>query len=159
MNTDTTEETQPSVFESTLQKTNVWLNEICERLHWEGDHQKAYQALRAVLHVLRDRLPVEEAAHLGAQLPMLVRGFYYDGWRPAQTPVKVKTVQEFYDAVRENCPANRNLNPLRCTAAVMAVLGAHVSQSEVEKLRAIFPPRLRDLWPTRETSADLSDFD
>jgi uncharacterized protein (DUF2267 family) len=80
---------QPQVFGSTLEKTNRWVNEISDLLHWD-DHHKAYHGLRAVLHVLRDRLPVPEAAHLGAQLPMLVRGFYYDNWKPAATPIKIK---------------------------------------------------------------------
>jgi len=148
--------TQPAVFESTLQKTNLWLQEVAERLHWD-DHQKAYHGLRAVLHVLRDRLPVEEAAHLGAQLPMLVRGFYYDCWRPAATPVKIKTTQEFYDAVRENFTADHNVNPKRLTEAVMAVVAWNIGVGEVEKLRAIFPPHLRELWPANERTTDLSD--
>ena len=78
---------QPEVFGTTLEKTNRWVNEISDLLHWD-DHHKAYHGLRAVLHVLRDRLPVPEAAHLGAQLPMLVRGFYYDNWKPTATPIK-----------------------------------------------------------------------
>jgi|CZKQ01.1.fsa_nt_gi uncharacterized protein (DUF2267 family)/CBS domain-containing protein len=144
---------QPEVFETTLQKTNTWLKEISDLLHWD-DHQKAYHGLRAVLHVLRDRLPVEEAAHLGAQLPMLVRGFYYDCWKPAHTPGKIKTTQEFYDAVRENFTADRNVNPMRLTEAVMTVLCASISGSEVEKLRGIFPPALRPLWPEVRTIPD-----
>jgi uncharacterized protein (DUF2267 family) len=31
-----------------------------------------------VLHALRDRLTVEEASDLAAQLPMLIRGLYYE---------------------------------------------------------------------------------
>ena len=147
---------QPEVFESTLQKTNLWLKEISELLHWD-DHHKAYHGLRAVLHVLRDRLPIEEAAHLGAQLPMLVRGFYYDCWRPATTPVKIKTAQEFYDAVRENFAVDHNVNPMRLTQAVMTVLAANISGSEVEKLRGIFPPHLREIWPYSERRTDLSE--
>ena len=148
--------TEPGVFESTLQKTNLWLKEISDLLHWD-DHHKAYHGLRAVLHVLRDRLPVEEAAHLGAQLPMLMRGFYYDCWRPATTPVKIKTAQEFYDAVRDNFTVDHNVNPMRLTQAVMTVLAANISGSEVEKLRGIFPPHLREIWPYSERTTDLSD--
>jgi uncharacterized protein (DUF2267 family) len=147
---------QPEVFETTLQKTNIWLKQISDLLHWD-DHQKAYHGLRAVLHALRDRLPVAEAAHLGAQLPMLVRGFYYDCWKPAGTPVKIKTTQEFYDVVRENFTADRNVNPMRLTEAVMTVLSTNISPSEVEKLRGIFPPHLREIWPASERTVDLSD--
>jgi uncharacterized protein (DUF2267 family) len=137
---------QPEVFETTLQKTNLWLREISDLMHWGDDHHKAYQGLRAVLHVLRDRLPVPEAAHLGAQLPMLVRGFYYDNWKPGATPTKIKTAQEFYDLVRENFVTDRNVNPLRLTEAVLMVLCANISSGELEKILGIFPAELRALW-------------
>lgn len=137
---------EPDVFETTLQKTNTWVKEISDLLQWD-DHHKAYHGLRAVLHALRDRLPLNEAIHLGAQLPMLVRGFYYEGWKPSATPVKIKTLQEFYELVRQNFIADRNVNPRRLTEAAMAVLSANISPREVEKRRGIFPEELRALWP------------
>jgi hypothetical protein len=48
------------VFDETVHKTNRWLKEIEEVLG--SDRHQAYQALRAVLHCLRDRLTVNEAA-------------------------------------------------------------------------------------------------
>jgi len=42
--------------------------------------------VRAGLHALRDRLIPDEAVDLGAQLPMLVRGMHYEGWKPNATP-------------------------------------------------------------------------
>ncbi|MFL5268204.1 MAG: DUF2267 domain-containing protein [Stellaceae bacterium] len=55
-------------FDKTLQTTNVWLDEIVKELG--PDRQVAWHGLGAVLRALRDRLPVDEAAHLGAQLPV-----------------------------------------------------------------------------------------
>src|ERR671934_238634 len=75
-------------FDTTLEKTDAWLNELSDELGTANRHQ-AYEVLRAFLHALRDRLPVESAAKLGAQLPMLVRGFYYEGWNPTHTPDKM----------------------------------------------------------------------
>jgi uncharacterized protein (DUF2267 family) len=148
---------QPEVFDTTLQKTNLWVKEVSDALHWD-DHHKAYHGLRAVLHALRDRLPVPEAAHLGAQLPMLVRGMYYEDWKPAATPVKIKTAQEFYNAVKTNFAADQNVNPMRLTQAVLQVVAKNLSPGELEKLRGIFPPHLREIWTNSEATVDLSDF-
>jgi uncharacterized protein (DUF2267 family) len=147
----------PEVFDTTLQKTNLWIKQISDALHWD-DHQKAYHGLRAVLHALRDRLPVAEAAHLGAQLPMLIRGFYYDEWKPAATPVKFKTAQEFYDAVRQNFAADQNVNPKRLTEAVLRLLTRHISTAELDKVRSIFPPHLREIWSGTQQTVDLSEY-
>src|SRR6266540_3290801 len=70
------------VFDKTLQTTHTWLDEIMRTVG--PDRQVAWHVLGAVLRVLRDRLPVGLAAHLGAQLPILVRGVYYDQWRGSE---------------------------------------------------------------------------
>jgi uncharacterized protein (DUF2267 family) len=80
------------------------------------------------------------------EISELLRGFYYEGWKPSATPVKIKTLQEFYELVRQNFTADRNVNPMRLTEAVMAVLSANISPGELEKLRGIFPEELRALW-------------
>jgi uncharacterized protein (DUF2267 family) len=72
-----------AAFDSSIHLTNGWLKELSEILQWREDRGRAYLALRAVLHALRDRLTVSEVADLAAQLPMVVRGFFYEGWHPA----------------------------------------------------------------------------
>ena len=83
------------VFDASLQKTQVWLNDVMGELDWEEQPQKACLALRTALHALRDRLTVEEAVHLGAQLPILIRGVYYEGWKLTGKPVKERHKSEF----------------------------------------------------------------
>jgi uncharacterized protein (DUF2267 family) len=82
------------IFDTTLQKTHVWLNDVMHKLGWQDERPRAYLALRTVLHALRDRLPVEEATHLGAQLPMLIRGFYYENY-PSISPSRSGTKRSF----------------------------------------------------------------
>src|SRR5690606_20300263 len=88
------------VFDRTVHATNVWLKEVMEELQWDNRH-RAYEALRGTLHTLRDQLTVEEATDLGAQLPMLIRGLYYEGWNPSKTPTKERRKEEFLHHVRE----------------------------------------------------------
>ncbi|RKZ33892.1 MAG: hypothetical protein DRQ37_08340, partial [Gammaproteobacteria bacterium] len=87
------------VFDETVHATNTWLHEITSRLGWD-DRRKGYRALRASLHALRDRMPVTEAAHISAQLPLLLRGTFYEGWRPSATPTKARTVEASLSGLR-----------------------------------------------------------
>jgi uncharacterized protein (DUF2267 family) len=134
-------------FESTLQTTNIWLNDILEQLGWGEDHHRAYHALRAVLHALRDRLPVEQVAALAAQLPMLVRGFYYEGWHPHGKPVKERHREEFLAHIGATFPEEPYVDPERVTRAVFQVLSKHVSSGEIQSVKRSLPTEIRSLWP------------
>ena len=83
------------VFDKTLQTTNIWLDEIMAELG--PDRQLAWHVLGAVIRALRDRLPIGLAANLGSQLPILVRGAYYDQWTPRDRPLELRS--------REDCLA------------------------------------------------------
>ena len=133
-------------FDSTIHTTHVWLNDILEQLGWEDRH-RAYQALRAVLHALRDRLPVEQVAALAAQLPMLVRGFYYEGWHPHGKPLKERHKQEFLAHVAEAFGDEPGSELERVTRAVFRVLARHVSAGEIDSVQKCLPAELRSLWP------------
>ncbi|RPI39423.1 MAG: DUF2267 domain-containing protein, partial [Hyphomicrobiaceae bacterium] len=81
-------------FDKTVQESNLWLKDMMERLNTTDRHY-AYSTLRAVLHALRDRIGPESAAHLGAQLPMLVGGLFYEGWDPTGKPSKERHEADF----------------------------------------------------------------
>jgi uncharacterized protein (DUF2267 family) len=138
-------ETGIAAFDSTIQTTNIWLNELAERLGWMDRHQ-AYHALRTVLHALRDRLTVEEAASLGAQLPLLVRGFYYEGWHPHGKPIRQRKKEEFLapiEAAFRNDPA---ADPEEVARAVFHLLTMHVTAGEIDSIRRSLPEDIRSLW-------------
>ena len=104
------------VLDATYQKTQEWISTVAKVLHL--DKADAYKALRAVLLTLRDRLPAEEAVHFGAQLPMLLRGLYYEGWKPLETPIKMSRdefLQQFATALHhDDHEAGERLAQDRC---------------------------------------------
>jgi uncharacterized protein (DUF2267 family) len=138
--------THHELFSNTLQKTHIWLKDLAEELRWEDQHQ-AYLGLRATLHALRDRLTVEEAAHLGAQLPMLVRGFYYDGWSPAGKPVKERHKEEFCAHVQQYFTREEDIDAEKIVRGVFKMLSRRITEGEIEDIKHILPPELRELWP------------
>ncbi len=133
------------VIDTTVQKTYEWLGDIREELHIP-DSQTAYHALSSVLHTLRDRLPAEDVAGFGAQLPILIRGIFYDAWRPAGKPLKIRSREQFLDLVAERFGGIAVVQPERLVHAVLTVVEKHVSPGEVEKLQSTLPRDIRELW-------------
>ena len=136
------------VWDKTLTKSNEWLKELGAELGWQ-DPNAVLLALRSVLHALRDRLPPNEAADLAAQMPLLIKGVYFDGWRPSSTPVKVRSKEEFFNMVMQ--PLARGFpeaDPDRVIRAVFRVLAEHVSQGEIRDVRVVLPAEFAEFWPT-----------
>ena len=134
------------VFDKTLQTTHTWLDEIMEKMG--PDKQMAWHLLRAVLHALRDRLPTGLMAHLGAQLPLLVRGLYYDQWHAGdEQQLKLRTGEEFLDRVAEGLKGTRPINVVDGVKVVFQVLNHHVEPGQVKKVREALPEPVRELWP------------
>lgn len=134
-------------FDRTVQKSIHWLDSIAGTMGRE-DRQHAYQAMKSVLHALRDRLTVEEAVHLGAQIPMLLRGMYFEGWNPSQVPMKIRERQEFIDHVGEGLgPLLSEIPPQEAITAVLTVLQHRITEGEIEDVQRMMPEELLDLWP------------
>jgi uncharacterized protein (DUF2267 family) len=134
-----------ATFDRTVQKTNEWLHELMES-HDGLDREKAYLALRATLHALRDRLTAEEVVQLGAQLPMLIRGLYYEGWRPAGKPVKGRRKEEFLGEIEKALDGYQLGRPEDIARGVFRVLAHRVSEGEMEDVRHSLPREIRELF-------------
>jgi len=140
-------------FDKTVQESNLWLKDVMERLNTYDRHH-AYSTMRAVLHALRDRIGPENAAHLGAQLPMLLRGLFYEGWDPTGKPTKERHESAFLAHIARELPRAAGPGEIEQGAlAVLDVLSKHIDRGAAVKLAAILPQDLRRFWPAFIQSA------
>jgi uncharacterized protein (DUF2267 family) len=143
--------TGTEVLDSTIQRTNVWLKDLMQELNWP-DKRKTYLAFRCVLQALRDHLPVKDAVYLGEQLPMLVRGFYFEHWEPEGKPLPLRSRDEFFSILssyleRDDVEPTSNANADVVTRAVFRLLDRKATDGEIEDISHILPRSLLDLWP------------
>jgi len=130
------------LIDRSVEKTNVWLKELAEDLGTD-DRKFAYRVLRAYLHAVRDRLMVDEAAQLAAQLPELVRGIYYEGWVPSRTPTSERSVDEFLRRIADEALLPGETEASYACSAAARLLRRHVSEGEIADLVAVFPQELK----------------
>ena len=141
-----THEKDSNVLDSAVVDVHGWLDEICERLGC-ASRRAALAALRAALHVLRDRLTTEQNAHLSAQLPLIVRGLYFEGWRPGHGATVIRGVDTYLDQIGAQLGDWRNeVDVDEVARAVYGVVTGHIDEGEVQKVGAGLPRGLRQIW-------------
>ena len=135
------------VFDSHLETANAWLNQVAENLHLSpNDRVHALRALRAGLHAIRDRLPASEVVDLGAQLPMLIRGLYYEGWTLSNDPTRIRDRAAMVDRVREELMPDPRLDPVDVLRATIHMLVEQVSPGEIRDVMSTLPRPIAELW-------------
>ena len=125
------------VIDRTVAKTYEWLKQVAERDEFDDVH-RSYQVLRAVLHALRDRVEPNVAAHVAAQLPLLVRGIFYEGWEPAKTPMRM-SLTEFLARVEKEAGLKSMSEAEEAARAVMAVCWAELGEGTMGHLISVLP--------------------
>ena len=133
------------VFQKTEAKTALWIEVVAQSMG-STDMERSYHVLRSVLHAVRDRLPPDEAVHLGAQMPMLVRGFYYEGWHPADKPKRYRHKRELLDHIASDVPSLDRIQQELAVTAVFSVLQRRIGRGETEQVKQALPAEIRDLW-------------
>jgi len=135
-----------ATFDDTIHITNIWLKELMERL--DTDNRKdAYRALRVTMKALRDRIPNTEVIQLSAQLPMLVRGFFLEGWQPKKAPTDSKTQDEFIAGLSKEFKfTDVRLSDKEIVSEVFGLLRSKISEGEIEDVKSCLPPSIRHLW-------------
>ncbi|HMN38415.1 MAG TPA: DUF2267 domain-containing protein [Hyphomicrobium sp.] len=135
----------PDVVQHGVQQLQEWLKSLRDNADL-ANTTEALALLRVVLHQLRDRLTADEAVDLAQQLPTIVRGIYFEGWKPHQVPERIQSRQAFVDAVivkllPRTIPADRGVRD------VFALLAHYCDPGEISDVIAQLPSELKELWP------------
>lgn len=134
-----------SSFSKAAEQAQMWVNEIADDLDWS--ERRAYLLLRSVLHTLRDCLSPEEMADLSAQLPLLVRGVYFEGWKGLEPAPGDRRKDAFMERVNGYFADDLPNDTDRAVSAVFRLLDRHLSAGEIAQVRHSMKKSLRELWP------------
>jgi uncharacterized protein (DUF2267 family) len=133
-----------NIFDRTNEKSIEWVKDMMTCLDLT-EPEPALHALRAGLHALRDRLTIEEAAQLAAQMPMTIRGLFFENWRPAGKPLRLRHPNEFLALIIANYRPRTDVYADDIIRAVFRVLRKHVSEGEITDVVMSLPEPLLEL--------------
>ncbi len=135
--------TRVDIIDRSVEKAPIWINDLAEELGTDDGHH-AYRVLRAFLHALRDHLPVDEAAALAAQLPIFIRGVFYESWDPSGTPERVRDLDSFLRRIADEGGLAGETQASFAATAAYRVMSRHISAGETGSLLHVLPEQLRD---------------
>lgn len=134
------------LYNRSIQKTAEILKKIGVELNIGYEIRYSNQVLKTVLHVLRDRMTVEEAADFASQLPILVRGIFYETWQPAKVPIKMNK-NEFLARIKNGTPIEVYSTSEEVFKVVLGVLNDFISKGEIKDVKSLFPRSLVEIFP------------
>lgn len=127
-------------------ETEDWIDDLVRRLDWQS-REKTLDALIAALHALRDGLPWDEAVQVGAFLPLLLRGFYYEGWHPTARSLPLTTRDAFLERIHDTLHQEPGVDAELVARAVFSLLAERLPPTELEDAKAVTPKALHAFWP------------
>ncbi len=139
-----------TAFDATTQKCYEWIDGVAIELGIVS-RKEAYRILRAGLHALRDQLDTPEAVHLSAQLPLLLRGVYFEGWVPGGKS-HVRSDSAFAELFMRHHGGRPHARPEQMIAAVGSVLARHIGEHETEQALERLAVPVRSLFKERVKS-------
>lgn len=131
---------------------NRFLNEYSKAMNLGNNTEKAGRILVAILHALRDIIPIQESFQFMAQLPMFIKGAYVQGWSNKKKKLRIKRMSEFIDLVRQHDGAAA-VNDFEYSEEVaeqyikttFIYLRRYVSLGELEDIRDSLPKELKGM--------------
>ncbi|MCF8245855.1 MAG: DUF2267 domain-containing protein [Saprospiraceae bacterium] len=138
-------------FNKYVQKAEAFINDVAFEIGDPDDKVRAARIMRAVLHAFRDRVTPVESLQLISQLPMLIKAIYVDGWKIKHETNRIRHLNDFIEAVRENDGIENNYDFVtdyevkEAIQAVFRVLKNHVSEGEIHDIIAVLPAELKSV--------------
>jgi uncharacterized protein (DUF2267 family) len=141
-----TAQTHINLFDTTVHESHAWIRDVLRETGWDDRHY-GLQALRGVLHAVRDEITADQSGHLAAQLPTLIRGIYFEGWDPSKAPAVDRSAEAFIARIRPHFAGYaQEIDFAGATRAVLRVLKTRMPR-EYDKVKATLPREVRELWP------------
>jgi uncharacterized protein (DUF2267 family) len=122
-----------------------WINEVRDRGRFK-DQAVSLASLRAVLHPLRDNLPITDAIHLSSQLPIFIRGIFFEGWKSLHMPIPLSTSEAFLEHVRRDLLPWGEIEPEKAVRCVLQTLVGKITHEEIRKIRELLPKEINELF-------------
>lgn len=133
-------------FEHAVHSANEWLKELASQPEIQSEEQ-AYTVLRVVLHALRDRLRLDEVVAVSAQLPMLIRGFYFEGWKPQlEVPRSLESPEDFLDDLAGRLIRLAEVEAEDALYLVYALLAQKLTEGDLRHVENAIPLDLVNRW-------------
>jgi uncharacterized protein (DUF2267 family) len=129
-----------------IQVTNEWVHQIDEMVPW-NDSNQSFRLMRATLQTVRDLLVVDEAAQLAAQLPIYLRGVYFEGWDPSKTPSQHREKSDVIARICDDFKGGQLDDPENAIGIIFSFLNTRISAGEIEDVRGSLRKSLREIWP------------
>lgn len=135
-----------SVFDKTVQETYSLLKLINQNARWGEDNHKALAGLRSVLQVLRDCLPLANSANFSAQLPILVRGLYFENWNYHDQPLRTRHQAEFLALIQQKLPMAPEIDAEIACKAVVQALQAIIDKDVIDNWLSGLTNEIKQIW-------------
>ena len=108
-------------------------------------HNQAYAIVRAVLHVFRDHLTVDDALRFAEILPAVLRAIFVENWRPSPEAPPFPDRATLTQEVKAN-RHDHNLASNTSISEVAATLRRHVNNTDLDRVLATLPPGAAEYW-------------
>jgi len=144
--------TKVSSLDRSIQSSIEWLNDIKEELKWKDD-ERVYAATKVTLQTLRDRMIVDETFELAAQMPLLLKGIFFDGYDPSGKPLTIRSREELFNEIQDRFDKAEGLSGEVITRAVLKVLYRRVGEGEMDDIKDNMPADIQGLFIAAKKSS------